>query len=55
MPDFSLTDEEGRAVSADALRGKAVAIPFLDTQCTADSPIVAPLVAQAKVAARLRC
>jgi cytochrome oxidase Cu insertion factor (SCO1/SenC/PrrC family) len=47
MPDFSLTDEEGRAVSADALRGKAVAITFLDTQCTADCPIVAPLVAQA--------
>lgn len=47
LPAFSLTDEDGRQVTSESLRGKAVAVTFLDTQCRADCPIVAPLVAQA--------
>lgn len=47
LPEFALTDEDGRPVTSDSLRGKAVAVTFLDTQCRAECPIVAPLVGQA--------
>ncbi len=45
LPAFSLADEDGRTISNEALRGKAVAVTFLDTQCRAECPIVAPVVA----------
>ena len=47
LPAFELTDEIGQTVSSEALRGKAVAVTFLDTQCRAECPIVAPIVGQA--------
>jgi len=38
---FSLVDQRGRPVSLAQLRGKAVAITFLDDVCTSDCPIIA--------------
>lgn len=46
LPAFELTDENGQAVTSDDLAGKAVAVTFLDTQCRAECPIVAPLMGQ---------
>lgn len=46
LPAFELTDENGQAVASDDLAGKAVAVTFLDTQCRAECPIVAPLMGQ---------
>lgn len=43
LPAFELTDDNGNVVASDDLAGKAVAVTFLDTQCRADCPIVAPL------------
>jgi cytochrome oxidase Cu insertion factor (SCO1/SenC/PrrC family) len=40
-PAFSLTDQHGQAVSLGALRGKAVALTFLDPVCTSDCPVIA--------------
>ena len=40
-PGFSLTDQNGRAVSLASLRGKAVLMTFLDPVCTSDCPIIA--------------
>jgi cytochrome oxidase Cu insertion factor (SCO1/SenC/PrrC family) len=40
-PDFSLTDQDGRAVSLASLRGKVVLMTFLDPVCTSDCPIIA--------------
>ena len=40
-PDFSLTDQDGRAVSLASLRGKVVLMTFLDPVCTTDCPIIA--------------
>jgi cytochrome oxidase Cu insertion factor (SCO1/SenC/PrrC family) len=40
-PDFSLTDQDGRAVSLASLHGKVVLMTFLDPVCTTDCPIIA--------------
>jgi cytochrome oxidase Cu insertion factor (SCO1/SenC/PrrC family) len=40
-PGFSLTDQAGRAVSLDSLRGKVVLMTFLDPVCTTDCPVIA--------------
>jgi cytochrome oxidase Cu insertion factor (SCO1/SenC/PrrC family) len=40
-PDFSLIDQDGRAVSLASLRGKVVLMTFLDPVCTSDCPIIA--------------
>jgi cytochrome oxidase Cu insertion factor (SCO1/SenC/PrrC family) len=40
-PGFSLTDQRGRTVSLDSLRGKVVLMTFLDPVCTTDCPIIA--------------
>jgi cytochrome oxidase Cu insertion factor (SCO1/SenC/PrrC family) len=40
-PDFHLTDQYGRPVSLADLRGKTVALTFLDPVCTTDCPTIA--------------
>src|SRR5919107_439662 len=47
LPRFSLRDETGRPVSSDKLRGKAVAVTFLDTKCTDSCPIIGEQIRQA--------
>ena len=41
LPSFTLTDEAGRRVASDELRGSVVLVTFLDTQCTDACPVVA--------------
>lgn len=45
MVDFGLRDETGELVRAEDLKGKAVAMTFLDTQCEETCPVVVGLVA----------
>jgi cytochrome oxidase Cu insertion factor (SCO1/SenC/PrrC family) len=40
-PDFSLTDQHGRAVTLASLRGKVVLLTFLDDTCSVDCPLIA--------------
>jgi cytochrome oxidase Cu insertion factor (SCO1/SenC/PrrC family) len=40
-PAFTLTDQHGRSVSLASLRGRAIALTFLDPVCTSDCPIIA--------------
>jgi cytochrome oxidase Cu insertion factor (SCO1/SenC/PrrC family) len=40
-PLFSLVDQAGRRVSLSTLRGKVVALTFLDDTCTTDCPVIA--------------
>jgi cytochrome oxidase Cu insertion factor (SCO1/SenC/PrrC family) len=40
-PPFSLVDQTGQTVSLASLRGRAVALTFLDPVCTSDCPIIA--------------
>lgn len=40
-PAFTLTDQHGEQVSLASLRGKAVALTFLDPVCTTDCPLIA--------------
>jgi cytochrome oxidase Cu insertion factor (SCO1/SenC/PrrC family) len=40
-PALSLVDQYGRPVSLASLRGKAVALTFLDPVCTTDCPVIA--------------
>jgi cytochrome oxidase Cu insertion factor (SCO1/SenC/PrrC family) len=40
-PAFSLVDQHTRVVSLASLRGKAVAVTFLDPLCTSDCPVIA--------------
>ena len=40
-PPFSLVDQYGRPVTSASLRGKVVAITFLDPVCTSDCPVIA--------------
>lgn len=40
-PSFSLVDQNGQPVTLASLRGKAVAITFLDPVCTSDCPVIA--------------
>jgi cytochrome oxidase Cu insertion factor (SCO1/SenC/PrrC family) len=46
-PGFSLTDQAGRTVSLDSLRGKVVLMTFLDPVCTTDCPLIAQELKQA--------
>jgi cytochrome oxidase Cu insertion factor (SCO1/SenC/PrrC family) len=39
-PGFTLTDQDGRALSLSALRGKVVVLEFMDPHCTDICPIV---------------
>ena len=47
MPDFDLTDQRGRPVSASSLRGKLVLLTFLDPVCSSDCPLIAAQLAAA--------
>jgi protein SCO1/2 len=47
LPSFALRDYRGGLVTTEGLRGKAVAVTFLDTQCEAACPVIAGHVAQA--------
>jgi cytochrome oxidase Cu insertion factor (SCO1/SenC/PrrC family) len=40
-PGFLLTDQSGRSVTLASLRGKVLAITFLDPVCTSDCPVIA--------------
>jgi cytochrome oxidase Cu insertion factor (SCO1/SenC/PrrC family) len=40
-PAFDLVDQHGQPVSLVALRGKAIALTFLDPVCTSDCPVIA--------------
>jgi cytochrome oxidase Cu insertion factor (SCO1/SenC/PrrC family) len=40
-PPFTLTDQYGRTVSLNQLRGHVVALTFLDPVCTSDCPLIA--------------
>lgn len=40
-PAFSLVDQYGKPVSLASLRGKTVALTFLDDTCTTDCPVIA--------------
>jgi cytochrome oxidase Cu insertion factor (SCO1/SenC/PrrC family) len=40
-PGFTLTDQDGAPVSLAGLRGKTVALTFLDPVCTSDCPLIA--------------
>ncbi len=40
-PAFSLTDQDGRAVTLASLRGKVVLLTFLDDTCSVDCPLIA--------------
>lgn len=46
-PDFVLRDSAGEVVRMRDLRGKAVAVTFLDTQCTEACPIIATQIGKA--------
>jgi cytochrome oxidase Cu insertion factor (SCO1/SenC/PrrC family) len=46
MPEFSVDSHSG-TVSTSAFRGKAVAVTFLDTQCTEACPVVAAQMGEA--------
>jgi protein SCO1 len=47
LPAFELSDDQGRPVRSSELRGKALAVTFLDTECTEACPIIAAQVSQA--------
>jgi cytochrome oxidase Cu insertion factor (SCO1/SenC/PrrC family) len=47
LPPFQLRDQDGREVSSDRLRGKAVAVTFLDSECREACPIIAAQLGQA--------
>jgi protein SCO1/2 len=47
LPNFALEDDEGREVRSAELRGKAVAVTFLDARCTDACPIIAAQIGQA--------
>ena len=47
LPPFALHDDQGRQVRSADLRGKALAVTFLDSECTEACPIIAAQVAQA--------
>jgi len=46
-PGFQLIDQFGRTVSLRSLRGKVVALSFLDPVCTTDCPLIAQELRQA--------
>jgi protein SCO1 len=47
-PDFSLRDQDGKAVSVSAFRGRVVAITFLDSHCKQLCPLEADQLAEAQ-------
>ena len=47
LPAFQLHDEQGRLVRSADLGGKALAVTFLDTECTEACPIIAAQMSQA--------
>jgi cytochrome oxidase Cu insertion factor (SCO1/SenC/PrrC family)/thiol-disulfide isomerase/thioredoxin len=47
-PDFTLTDQFGRAVSLSAFRGKVVILAFNDPQCTTICPLTTTAMVKAK-------
>jgi protein SCO1/2 len=47
LPVFALEDDQGREVRSRELRGKAVAVTFLDSRCTDACPIIAAQIGQA--------
>ncbi|MGA2520922.1 MAG: SCO family protein [Acidimicrobiales bacterium] len=40
-PAFDLVDQRGRPVSLSSLRGRTIALTFLDPVCTSDCPVIA--------------
>ena len=46
-PGFSLTDQGGKRISLASLRGKVIALTFLDPVCTSDCPLIAQSLRQA--------
>ena len=46
-PQFRLVDQHGAPVSLSSLRGKAVAVTFLDPVCVSDCPLIAEELRQA--------
>jgi cytochrome oxidase Cu insertion factor (SCO1/SenC/PrrC family) len=40
-PSFTLVDQRGQTVSLTSLRGRAIALTFLDPVCTSDCPVIA--------------
>ena len=48
-PGFTLTDQDGAAVSLASLRGKVVLMTFLDPVCTSDCPVIGQEFKQAGV------
>jgi protein SCO1 len=47
-PDFSLRDQDGKTVSASALRGRVLAITFLDSHCKQLCPLEGDQLGQAQ-------
>jgi len=47
-PDFTLRDQDGQPVSVSALRGRVLAITFLDSHCKQLCPLEADQLAQAQ-------
>ena len=47
LPAFDLRADDGRSVRSVDLRGKALAVTFLDAQCTDACPIIAAQIGQA--------
>jgi len=48
-PSFTLTDQDGAKVSLASLRGKTIALTFLDPVCTSSCPLIAQEFRQADV------
>jgi len=48
LPSFSLRDYRGGVVTTAGLKGKAVALTFLDTRCTESCPVIAAQVGRAR-------
>jgi protein SCO1/2 len=46
LPAFELRDDQGRPVRSTELRGKALALTFLDTECVEACPIIAAQISQ---------
>jgi protein SCO1 len=47
LPAFELRDDQGRQVRSADLRGRALAVTFLDSECTEACPIIAAQISQA--------
>lgn len=47
LPEFTLPDHTGAGISSASLRGRAVLVTFLDSQCDESCPIIASQVSRA--------